>query len=510
MKLPPLLLVLMLSAGVVPGAYAQVSAANSAASAAAVENGLRPAFDIVGEMPARWTIEERMEHWRVPGVSIAVIRGGKLLWAKGYGVLQRGRPEKVDADTMFSVGSVSKVAAAGIALRMVDAGILDLDRDVNAYLRRWKVPANDLVAQSPVTLRGLMSHSAGLTVHGFPDFQPGAALPTVFDTLDGRPPAVTAPVRVTYAPGSHWRYSGGGITVEQLLIEDVSGIAFNAAARRYLFEPLGMRRSSYEATIGDKWGNIAKAHGPDGAARALPRGYESMPEIAASGLWTTPSDYARYVIAMIRSYNDREGGFLANATAQQMMTEVGVSPYGLGPQLGGHGVDRIFSHGGSNDSYKAWMEGHLATGDGVVIFTNGENGDGLLKEIRRAVAAAEGWRMGGSITIPAATPSPDMLRAYVGHYRVASPSTIASQRSLAFSLDVKDIEIAMREDRLGVTYRDSEGNKLEDTLISEGGSWFVEADDGVEQVEFVRGYDGKVSGLVIHNDDYSMDAQLIR
>ena len=509
MKLPPFLFVLALSVSVVPPADAQAGSGDPATSAATVERGLRPAFDIAGDPPTRWTIEERMQHWHVPGVSIAVIRGGKVVWAKGYGVLQAGRPEKVDPDTMFSVGSVSKVGTAGIVLRMADAGTVDLDRDVNSYLRRWKVPGNDLVAQRPVTLRGLMSHSAGLTVHGFPDFQPGAKLPGVLDTLDGRAPAVTAPVRVTYVPGSHWRYSGGGTTVEQLLIEDVSGISFNEAARRYLFAPLGMKRSSYEATISDKWGNIAKAHGPDGAARALPRGYESMPEIAASGLWTTPSEYARYVIAMIQSYNDPKGGFLTNATARQMMTEVGVSPFGLGPRLSGQGIDRVFSHSGSNDSYKAWMEGHLATGNGVVIFTNGENGDELLKEIRRAVAAAEGWRTGNAITIPKAHPSSDELHAYVGHYRIVPPSTVSSLRSLAFSLDVKDVEIAVQDGGLRVTYRNSEGDKLEDKLVPEGGSWFLEAGDGVEQIEFVHDYSGKVGRLVIHNGDYAMDAERI-
>ena len=303
------------------------------------EAALRPAVSVVGQPEERWTIAERMAHWKVPGLSITVIRDGKLAWAKGYGVLQAGGSEKVNAETVFSIGSVSKVGAAAVTLRLLDAGRLDLDRDVNGYLKRWKIPANGYTAVRPVTLRALLSHSAGLTVHGFSDFQPGDPLPSAIDTLEGRAPATNEPVRVIFTPGTRYQYSGGGTTVEQVVIEEITGLGFAAAAHRYVLEPLGMSRSTYENPLPEAQGNIAKAHDEQGRPVALPRGYEAMPEMAASGLWTTPTDYAKLIVALIESYRGK-GSFLRTDTARQMMTEAACSPVGLGPFLDGDGLER--------------------------------------------------------------------------------------------------------------------------------------------------------------------------
>lgn len=355
-----------------------------------VETSLRPAADRADTTGIRWTLEGRMAHYGVAGVSVAVIADGRLLWAKGYGLKQAGTTDSVDTETVFSVGSVSKVGTAAITLRLVDEGRLDLDRDVNEYLRRWKVPSNELTARERVTLRRIMSHTAGLTVHGFPDYQPDEPLPNIVQILDGTPPAKNEPVRVDLLPGSESRYSGGGTTVEQLVIEDVTGLEFAEAARRYLFEPLGMSRSTYESPLPAEHGNIAQAHGPDGEPRALPRGWEAMPETAASGLWTTPSDFARLILALIESYQGDGDTFLRYETARDMMTEVPPGIFGLGPEIDGEGPTRNFVHGGANDSYRAFMAGYLAEGDGLVIFTNGARGSELIPEIRLAVAAA-GW-----------------------------------------------------------------------------------------------------------------------
>lgn len=380
----------MLLLASVPAASSQAVATDLESRIRTVETGLRPGEDRADTSGIRWTLEERMAHYGVAGVGMAVIEDGRLLWAKGYGVKQAGTPDSVDTETVFSVGSVSKVGTAAITLRLVDEGRLDLDRDVNEYLTRWKVPSNELTEREPVTLRRIMSHTAGLTVHGFADFQPGEPLPTLLQILDGIPPARNAPVRVDILPGSESRYSGGGTQVEQLVIEDVTGLEFAEAARRYLFEPLGMSRSTYENPLPAEHGNIARAHGPDGRPRALPRGWESMPEAAASGLWTTPSDYARLILALIESYQGDGDTFLRRETARDMMTEVPPSIFGLGPEVGGEGPTRNFVHGGANDSYRALMAGYLAEGDGLVIFTNGARGAELIREIRRAVDLA-GW-----------------------------------------------------------------------------------------------------------------------
>ena len=368
-------------------AWAQAVATDLESRIRTFETSLHP----YGATDVFWTLEERMAHYGVAGVSIAVIADGEIAWAKAYGLKQAGTTDAVDTETVFSVGSVSKVGAAAITLRLVDEGRLDLDRDVNDYLTRWKVPPNELTAAEPVTLRRIMSHTAGLTVHGFADYQPGEPLPDVVQILEGSGPAKSPPVVVDLLPGSEFRYSGGGVTVEQLVIEEVTGMEFDEAARRYLFEPLRMTRSTYVNPLPASHGNIARAHGPDGAPRALPRGWEAMPEAAASGLWTTPSDYARLVIALIESYQGDGDTFLSYELARDVMTEVSPSAFGLGPALDGEGPTRRFFHTGANDSYRAYMRGFLHSADGVVIFTNGERGPELIDEMRQAVIDAEGW-----------------------------------------------------------------------------------------------------------------------
>ena len=401
---------------------------------------------------------------------------------------------------MFSVGSVSKVGTAAITLRLVDAGRLDLDRDVNAYLKRWQVPGNAFTLVRPVTLRGILSHSAGLTVHGFGDFQPGEKLPTIVDTLEGRPPATHEPVRVIFVPGARFQYSGGGTTVEQLAIEDTTGKDFPAAAREWLFDPLGMSRSSYENPLPLEHGNIAKAHGDDGAPRALPRGYEAMPEMGASGLWTTPSDYSKLVIAFIRSYQGEAGSFLKARTARQMMTEVGRSPVGLGPFLDGEGAERRFTHGGANDSYRAWIEGHLATGNGVIIFTNGSNGSDIIPEVRRAVARSEGWSAGlmDHVRLKPQALSEAELQENVGVYQGQEPAGTLAFRNRS---DVTAYRITLKDGKLHLA-RDA-GERSQPLIPVDGSHFIVDSGYGLTRVEFVRDYSGVVSGLILQNSAQS-------
>ncbi len=355
----------------------QVSA--SAVSAAVKIKAFEQAFQNGRE--SYGTIEERMQLYRVPGVSIAVIENGQLAWAKGYGVKETGTEDRVDTNTVFSVGSVSKVGAATITLRLVEAGLLDLDKDINTLLTRWQVPQNKFTAKTPVTLRHILSHTAGFSVHGFGDFQPGQKLPTTLDTLLGRSPAKHKAVEVLFEPGSYFRYSGGGTTVAQLIVEEKSEMNFEDAANKWLFHPLTMSRSSYENPLPASHGNIAKAHDGGGRLRAKPRGWEAMPEKAASGLWTTPTDLSKMMIALMAAYQGRDTEFLSQALVQNMMSRQANSEFGLGPTIRGE----TFSHGGSNDSYKALMQGNLANGSGFVILTNSASGRRMIQEIAKVM-----------------------------------------------------------------------------------------------------------------------------
>ena len=332
------------------------------------------------EILTAFGLPSKMANYGVPGISFGVIRDGKLDWAKGYGVLQKGSDEEVDTETVFSVGSISKVGTAVMILKLQEEGLLDIDQDVNNFLSSWKIPENEHTRKQAVHLRRILSHTAGLTVHGFADFSPHEELPTTVQILKGEWPAKNGPVQVNIPVGSAFRYSGGGTTVSQLVIEDQTGSRFHEAADNMLFQALDMQRSSYENPLPGSFGNMAKAHNRRGSVEAMPRGYQSMPEAAASGLWTTPTDIAKLMIMLMEAY-EGENDYLSQALVKDMMTPVHPGEYGLGPRIRKEQDNIQFSHGGANDSYRAHFRGSLAKQNGIIILTNGTGGSGLIDEL---------------------------------------------------------------------------------------------------------------------------------
>lgn len=354
-----------------------------------VENGLRLAFEIKGQPVQGMNIQERMAHHRVPGVSIARIQQGGVHWSKSYGQVRAGAQTPVTPHTLFQAASVSKPVAALGALALVEAGLLDLDRDVNQMLKSWQVPANAFTASEKVTLRRLLSHSAGLTVHGFPGYAEGDAIPAVHQVLRGEAPANTPPVVVDVAPGSLWRYSGGGTTVVQLLMEEAAGMPFAEIMKRHVLEPLGMSASTYEQPLPlARRAEAAVAH--DDSGQPYPGDWHTYPEQAAAGLWTTPEDLSRYIIEVQRCFAGQSASILPQRRVVEMLT-LQIKDWGLGPNLGGQGDAAWFSHGGSNAGFRCRFTGFIHRGEGFVVMTNGDGGDTLVSEIFRSAATIYGW-----------------------------------------------------------------------------------------------------------------------
>jgi CubicO group peptidase (beta-lactamase class C family) len=353
---------------------------------AAVENGLLPK----GNQARRETILERMRQLNVPGVSVAVIRGYKLDWAKGYGVADRQSGAAVTNQTLFQAASVSKPVAALGTLKLVERGVLSLDRDVNRDLKSWKVPANEFTRQHAVDLRSLLSHTAGTTVHGFGGYEVGAPRPTLNQILDGAKPANSAPVRVNKVPGRGFRYSGGGIEIEQRLVMDVTGKPFPELMRNLVLGPLEMSSSTYHQPLPkEMWGRAAAGH--DDKGRVIRGKWHVYPEMAAAGLWTTPADMSRYVIEVLLAAEGRSQKVLRGEMTQQMLTPQNGGPVGLGPFIENRRDGKRFSHNGANAGFRCGFVGLLKRGDGAVVMTNSDNGDPLVGEITKSIAAAYGW-----------------------------------------------------------------------------------------------------------------------
>ena len=329
-----------------------------------------------------------LEQHHVPGLSIAVVHQGRIDWAKGYGVCENGKPAVVDTSTLFQAASISKPVSAVAALRMVDLGMLALDEDVNLKLTSWKVPTSSFTQNNPVTLRRLLSHSAGLTMHGVPEFWADDELPTLVQILDGNWSGATDSVRPVYEPGTKFQYSGGGYIVLHVLMTDVSQRTFESLANEFVLRPAGMVSSTFEQPLPSRLhSRAAVGHLANGTP--LRGSWHILPELAAGGLWTTPRDLASFMIEIWRSYHGKSNTLLSRDLARQMLTRQ-IDDFGLGVSLPSAGVFR-FQHSGGNAGYRCFMVLSVEVPDGVVIMTNSDSGEPLIWEVFEVIAHAYGW-----------------------------------------------------------------------------------------------------------------------
>jgi len=332
-------------------------------------------------------LDKRMQALHVRGVSIAVIQNYQVEWAKGYGFADLESKRPVTAGTLFQAGSISKPVAAVAAMKLVEMGKLRLDDSVNTFLKSWKLPDSDFTKEEKVTLRRIMSHSAGLTVHGFPGYAAGEAVPSIVDVLDGKKPANTPPIRVDIVPGTLLRYSGGGYTIMQLAMIDVTGKSFPALMHDLVLSKADMRDSTYEQPLPGLAGAAASGYRANGDA--VPGKYHTYPEMAAAGLWTTATDLARFAIEIQKSREGRSNKILSKATVEEMLREQ-KKPYGLGFALEQVDGSSRFGHGGADEGFQALFSATM-DGQGFVIMTNSDNGIRLANEIALSIAAAYGW-----------------------------------------------------------------------------------------------------------------------
>lgn len=403
------------------------SEAPLAAQIARVENGLLPPARIAGTKSAPWTIASRMAAHKVPGVSIAVIDRGEIVWARGYGVARAGDNAPVTPDTLFQAASISIPVAAAAALTLVDAAQLTLDTDLNDKLKTWKIPASPVAAGLPVTLRELLSHTAGVTVHGFAGYAADAPRPTLVQILDGKPPANSAAIRIDQKPGTKWRYAGGGYCVAQQLLLDVTGQEFPALMRTRVLAPAGMTASTYEQPLPASLASRATAgHRSDG--QRIEGDSHIYPEEAAAGLWTTPTDLARFALALQHSLSG-ERSLLSRAIAEQMITPpLPGSDYGLGLGVKGEGANLQLSHSGANEGFRCSFVSYPHTGRGAVVMTNSDNGGLLINEILRAIAREYAWPDYQVVEKTAVALAPEAFDDFIGRYE-REDTTLAVARS---------------------------------------------------------------------------------
>lgn len=396
-----------------------------------VETGLRAPVLIEGDQT--WTLEEGMRRRGVHGIAIAVIKDFRIDWAKGYGLADVEAVRPVTEETLFQAASISKPVAAMVALNLAEHGKISLDAPINSVLVSWKLPENDLTRKTPVTMTALLSHTAGVTVHGFDGYAEGVKVPALTQVLEGVPPANSPPILVDLAPGTEYRYSGGGYTIAQQAMIDASGLPFPRLAAKTVLRPLGMNSSTYEQPLDARRLALAAAgYRADGTP--VPGKRHVYPEMAAAGLWTTPSDLARFAIGLQEILRGRPGP-ISTAMAERMISPV-LGNYGLGLGLIGQGESRYFRHDGANEGFQCLLMAHRTKGYGAAIMTNADDGILLIREVLRSIGAAYGWDGFAQGAVRLAKLSPEDLAGRAGRYLV-DPDTVIVISAKGDALDAR-------------------------------------------------------------------------
>lgn len=346
-----------------------------------IENGLQANLQIEGDSIPNYNIEERMKKLGIPGVSIAVINNGEIEWAKGYGMADSSENRKVTTETMFLAGSISKPVSAIRALQLVEMGVINLDSNVNNYLTSWKLPDNEFTESEKVTTRRILNHTAGLTVWGFPGYDKGDTIPSVIEVLDGK--GNTDAVRVYKQPGESWMYSGGGYTIMQLMITDLDQQQFPDIMQGNVLDPLGMTSSTFKNPLPEIYHAIA-ATGYRSNGDEVEGKWPIYPEMAAAGLWATPTQLILWAKEIQRIFQTQKDGLLKSETVNEMLT-AGMNNHGLGPGIS----EYTFGHGGADEGFRAnlvaWKDHPVA----VVIMVNSDN-DSIIQEVMLSIAKEYG------------------------------------------------------------------------------------------------------------------------
>lgn len=379
-----------------------------------VENNLVPWA--MAQDSQKFSLEERMTQYKIPGLSIAVIKDYKVEWAKVYGWADISEHRAVTTETLFQAASLSKSLNGVGVLKLVQDKKLDLNTDINNYLNTWKFPYDSLSNNKKITTANLLSHTAGLTIHGFKGYAKGDIILTLNEILDGKRPANSKAVRSMYEPGTKVEYSGGGTTISQLIVTDITQQKYEDFMWTEVLKPMGMTESFFtQPPPSNKQYLLSTGYNRNGEEMKGGK-YNIYPEKAAAGLWTNPTDFAKYIIETQLSYHGKSGKVLTPE-----MTRLRLTPYldninAFGVYINKKGNEKYFQHSGSNEGFGCQYRGSLEYGNGVIVMVNSDN-LGILNEIVNSVAIVYQWDdfynpvVKKTITLP-----DDVLHNYVGNY----------------------------------------------------------------------------------------------
>jgi CubicO group peptidase (beta-lactamase class C family) len=360
-------------------------------------------------------LQQRMKDNGVFGVSIAVVHNYKLEWARGYGMADVATQKPATTQTLFQAASISKSINGIGLLKLAQDKKIDLYTDINTYLTTWKFPYDSISKGKKITVANLLTHTAGLTVHGFAGYSKTDTLPSVIQILNGEKPANSAAIRSKDEPGKRSEYSGGGITISQLILTDVTHQRYDDYLWQQVLKPMGMLASSY-AQPPAKGNEKFLATGYRENGKPVEGNYHIYPEEGAAGLWTNPTDLAAYIVETQLSLQGKSSKVLNSEMTKLRLTPYIDSSVGLGVFIVKKGDDKYFNHGGANDGFRCVYYGSMSTGNGVVVMVNSDNGS-IMDEIVNSVATVYGWKDFFTPNVKKAMAvTKEMINAYSGKY----------------------------------------------------------------------------------------------
>lgn len=387
-----------------------------------VENGLREEYFIKGDKLK--SITEAMKEVCIPGVSVAVIHNFEIVWAKGYGIRDIEAELPVNTSTLFQAASISKPLTALAVMKLVQDGKLNLDEDINTYLKTWKMPESQLTSKNKVTLRNLLSHTAGVTVHGFPGYSYEVETPTLIQILNGEPPANTGRIIVDMEPNTEFSYSGGGYTIVQQVLIDQLQKPFEEIMAELVLRPLGMTNSFYRSSpLNEKQcTNATAGHKSDGSQVHHKR--HIYPEMAAAGLWTTAEDLAKFAIEVQKSLKGESNKVLTKEFMEIITTPILTGQYNIGLCNEKIGGEWLLGHNGGNEGYSCSMMFHKEKGFGVVFMSNSDNGYKIKQPLFRSAAAVYDFYNILHPDYEKAQLSADDMKPFEGTYKTQPDKTL--------------------------------------------------------------------------------------
>jgi CubicO group peptidase (beta-lactamase class C family) len=332
-----------------------------------------------------------MKFYKVPSVSIAVINNGKLEWAKAYGLADLTEKRKADKNTLYQAASISKSVNALLILKLVQERKLSLNKDIREYLKSWTFPDNDLSKNKTITIKNLLNHTAGLSLHGFRGYRYNESIPAINEILDGKSPANNEAVKPIYPPNTKMEYSGGGTLITRKIIEDNIAVNYDSLIKVEILKPLGMMNSSYIEPLKAKIKNFAAAY--DANMQEIEGKYNVYPELAPDGLWTTPTELSKFIISLQGSLRGKSNSLLNSTSILEMLSPDSISSgnAALGVFIKEKGGEKYFFHDGANIGYRTVYYGSFTTGRGIIIMANSDNGQ-IINEIINSVSTVYGWK----------------------------------------------------------------------------------------------------------------------